>query len=455
MQITLKELCKAVGAEGLLCLLIQNIDDAVFVVNVKTGHYVFASEKALEITGLTLEEIKTKTTAETTKDGAEDRLKQVAEMRIGESVDLGMVLYKNQKTNIRRLVSLVAVRISEEFAYGIINDITSALWSATFDAHPDAITIHDPYFEILEANKAASELLGLPMEEIVGKKCYQLFHGTIQSPEGCPSCKSLITRKPCYSEGEEPYLKKHLQVISIPHISKDPDKILGQIHIVRDISDKKRSERALKRSLEEKEILIREVQHRVKNNMNMIMAFLGLQGLNSRDEKVVSELEKAADRIRTMQHVYEMLCHSDSMSKIDLTGYLNTLATHLLDSMDTTGSIKLHLDAESVFITPKIAVPCGLIVNELVTNSLKYAFRGIAVSKKIIHITLRQDALDIIKITVSDNGKGFDSEKDLNNDSLGMQIVQNYVNQINGKLEINGYNGASFVITFDPAKIDQ
>ena len=141
----------------------------------------------------------------------------------------------------------------------------------------------------------------------------------------------------------------------------------------RDVTERKKAEKKLKKSLEEKEILLKEIHHRIKNNMQIISSLLGLQSLYVKDKNSISILKESQERVKSMAIVHEKLYGSKDFTKINFKEYTKEIALHLLNSFDAH-DINLKVEGEDLFLGLDTAIPCGLIINELITNSTKYAF---------------------------------------------------------------------------------
>ncbi|MDO9044311.1 MAG: PAS domain S-box protein [Methanobacteriaceae archaeon] len=212
-----------------------------------------------------------------------------------------------------------------------------------------------------------------------------------------------------------------------------------------DITDRKDKEEIIEASLVEKDMMLKEIHHRVKNNLQIISSLLNLQSGNVSDDKDLELFIESRDRVRSMAMIHEKLYQSENLSKINFKDYLMNLAQQLLMSYDLSGKVNLNFDCDDVFMGIETAVPCGLLVNELITNSMKHAFPN-ELSGNISIVLKEYDDYEII---ISDDGIGF--PKDINIDesnSLGLQIVSNLINQIDGTIEINNSHGTQFKIKF-------
>jgi two-component sensor histidine kinase len=223
----------------------------------------------------------------------------------------------------------------------------------------------------------------------------------------------------------------------------------------REIGDRVRAEEKLRTSLAEKEVLLKEIHHRVKNNLQVISSMLSLQALAMTDPIALNAFAESQDRIRSMALIHEKLYRSQDLAGIDFGGYLEDLAGYLIRSYQQgerpTG---LRIEADGVRLAVDQAVPCGLIVNELVSNSLKHAFpadleRGTDERREMVHIGLQLAGERRLRLTVGDNGVGFCEPVDFGRtDSLGLQIVNTLVKQLDGEITVTGSAGAEFTITF-------
>jgi PAS domain S-box-containing protein len=218
---------------------------------------------------------------------------------------------------------------------------------------------------------------------------------------------------------------------------------------------RKRTEAQIKASLKEKEVLLKEVHHRVKNNMQVISSLLNLQSRHIRDSAVLEMFKESQRRIRSMALIHERLYQSSDLSRIEFSQYLRNLATHLFHSCQVDSSrIQLRIEAEEVHLNINTAIPCGLIVNELVSNALKHAFpEG---RSGILGLDLHKVAGDGYLLRVKDDGVGFPETLDFRKtETLGMQIVSTLVDQIEGRLELEPGSGTGFTLEFNelPQKI--
>ncbi len=214
------------------------------------------------------------------------------------------------------------------------------------------------------------------------------------------------------------------------------------IVLVRDVSAQKQSEEARRNA-----VLLKEIHHRVKNNLQVISSLLALQAGASSDPKTRALLAESRDRVHSMALIHEKLYQTADERGISFAGYVRDLATHLRKSYaGNSETVVMGIDMEEVSLNIDLSVPCGLIINELLSNSLKYAFPD--GRKGTISVTLRRDSGTAV-LTISDDGVGMPKELDFRNPStLGLRIVNILVEQIKGTLVLNPVPGTSLTITF-------
>ncbi|MGH7773414.1 MAG: sensor histidine kinase, partial [Candidatus Binatia bacterium] len=222
--------------------------------------------------------------------------------------------------------------------------------------------------------------------------------------------------------------------------------------IIRDITARKRAEEQIKTSLKEKEVLLKEVHHRVKNNLQVISSMLNLQARHVKDQKALEMFRESQDRVRSVALIHEKLYQTKELSRIDFTEYIRNLGTNLVRTYGVNpDSIRLQIHTDGVYLSVDTAISCGLIINELVSNSLKYAFP--AGQDGEIHIKLRSDKDNQFSLIVGDNGIGLPKDLDFRNtESLGLQLVTTLTDQIGGTVELDRDHGTAFRIVFTESK---
>jgi PAS domain S-box-containing protein len=242
--------------------------------------------------------------------------------------------------------------------------------------------------------------------------------------------------------------KIYLEVFLNPIYDKD-NHVTEISGIAHNITEKNLNREKITQSLNEKEVLLKEVHHRVKNNMQVISSILNLQSSYVKDEYALGLLKESQNRIKTMAYIHESLYQNKTFTSINFSEYISTLTNNILQSYAAaTQKVRLVLEVQKVILNLDTSIPAGLIINELVTNSIKHAFTGANDGIILINLHTKNNALFL---EVSDNGKGFPKEVDFKNtNSLGLQLVNTLIEQLNGTVELteNKYKGTSFFINF-------
>ncbi len=321
-------------------------------------------------------------------------------------------------------------------------------YRALFESAADMIYMIDKNNKVVSANKAAVRLFGKGSKEIIGKSIFNLF------PEEIATCysknlkKVLKTGKPGFYEanmkvgGRESWISVNLSPV------RDPKgRIMAVMGVTRDITEQKKGERQIKASLKEKEVLLREIHHRVKNNMQIISSLLKLQSQYIKDKPYADIFKESQDRIKSMSLIHEMLYQSKHLSKINFKDYIRVLANYLVRSCwPSPGKLALKIESENVCLAIDNAIPCGLIIHELVSNSLKHAFSGSKEGE--IKIALHSINERDIELVVSDDGVGMPEDLDIRNTkSLGLHLVTILAeDQLQGEIKLDRNKGTEFQI---------
>ena len=229
---------------------------------------------------------------------------------------------------------------------------------------------------------------------------------------------------------------------------KQGNETIGIAIFSRDISEKIEAETELRTALKEKEILLKEVHHRVKNNLQVISSILNLQTSYVKDKETANILKECQNRIKTMAYIHESLYQTKDFLQINFSEYIINLVKNLFYSYDANQQkIKANFDVDTLFLNLDTSIPCGLIINELVSNAFKYAFAD--GSQGFITVKVKKIENNKIKMLVADNGKGIPHHIDFKKtESLGLQLVNILTEQINGTITLNQTNGTTFEIIF-------
>ncbi len=228
---------------------------------------------------------------------------------------------------------------------------------------------------------------------------------------------------------------------------------LEDIHqkLNREAIQQEKAEKRIQKQLTEKELLIKEIHHRVKNNLQLIISLLRLQAINVTDGKMLALLQDSRERIQTMALVHERLYRTKNLADIDFGEYIKNLIAELSNSYRMESrKIIFDVECESVLVQIDFAVPCGLILNELITNCMKHAFPENWEKDKILRIAFYRSDSKTVHLEIEDNGQGFNYKKNFNNiESLGLKLIQILVeDQLDGQMNVDYHEGTLFHIIF-------
>lgn len=322
-----------------------------------------------------------------------------------------------------------------------------------FENASDEIVYMDKHGNVTDINRKTEGMFGYKPEDLIGRNFTELGFIGLDMTEIAGLFKNGVIHKgPAPATLMELELrdrtgKKVFAEVSIKMIEKDGE-VESILAIVRDITERKQAEDRIKASLKEKEILLREIHHRVKNNLQVISSLLSLQSTCIRDSQLKEMIRESQDRIRSMALIHEKLYNSRNLADIDLEEYVEGLVHGLMRSYGAdSGVIDLKIEVGDVSLGVDTAIPCGLIINELVSNCLKHAFsdgrRGV--------ITVALHSVDgSTELMVRDNGVGMPETVDFRNtESLGLRLVTILAeDQLKGKIALEREGGTTFRITF-------
>jgi PAS domain S-box-containing protein len=314
----------------------------------------------------------------------------------------------------------------------------------------DLITRTDPNGVYQYVSPSARKIIGYEPENLLGKNVLDFVH-----PDDLDKFKiALIKSKESgYLDEPEYRYKKStgdyvwLETVGTPIFGHE-NKLKGFIRSSRDIDDRKYAEEQIKASLEEKEVLLKEIHHRVKNNMQIISSLLSLQSRNIKGGKELEIFKESQNRVKSMAMIHENLYRTPNLARINFKDYIQNLISGLFMSYGINqDTVKTEMDLNNILLDIDTAIPCGLILNELMSNSLKHAFpEG---KKGKINISLLEEG-NKLKMIVGDDGSGFPDEIDFRNtDSLGLKLINTLVNQLKGEIELEKSKGTKFIIKFE------
>ena len=314
-------------------------------------------------------------------------------------------------------------------------------WEGLVDQDPNLVMIHiDGKIQFI--NPAGAQMMGVAdPEEVVGKSAYNFFHESDYQKRRNANISqkrngtTLPTIRRVYGLDKN---ERFVQIESVPirYFGKQATQTVGL-----DITDHIKYENELKKSIEEKTILLQEVHHRVKNNLAVTSGLLYMQRVSTDNAEIASLLGESERRIKTMTLIHELLYSSSDLSSIPIDEYIENLVDLIQESLDPEENIRINTASDSFSINVTQAVPCALILNELISNSYKHAFKH--GDTGTIDITVTQKNDDVL-FTIRDNGKGIPDNilNDTDQSSLGLTIVKTLIRQLEGTFNIKNDEGA-------------
>ena len=441
--------------------------DCVFITS-RDGKWLDMNDAAVELFGYESKEELRKVRIYDLYVRPEERdihLKKIE--RIGYEKENPIDLKKKDGTIIHTLITSVPIRDErgEVRAYqGSIRDITKqknteealkeseAHYRALFDRSRDFVFIHDFEGNFIEANKAALDIFGYSKEEIRILNFRSLLADDKQNSEVERALKELAETGRQKELTEFKLKKKNGEIIwvetksSVIYRDGKPAAVQG---IGRDVTKRKKAEQQLERSLHEKEVLLQEIHHRVKNNMQIIISLLRLQSRDVQDRRDLELFRMSQERIYSMALIHEKLYRSKDFTRVNFAQYFESFIIHILHTYNVDSNrIRYNLDVREVRADINKAIPLGLIFNELVSNVFKHAFPDGRRGEVLIKLR-RHKKNKKITLTIRDNGVGMPDELDLENPkTLGLQLVKDLVEQINGDIRITKKAGTEIEIIF-------
>jgi PAS domain S-box-containing protein len=345
--------------------------------------------------------------------------------------------------NYKKLLAEIKERKQAEEAF----QRSEIQYQNTLDSIPDWIYVVDRDLRIIIINSSLKEwhlVSGLPVD-VIGKIIHDVY--PFVTSETTDELKYIFNKGVILVTGQKMSFNNrevYMETRKVP-IFKD-NEVIQVMTILRDLSKEKEVEELKQKNVEQKETMLREIHHRVKNNLAIVISLLNLQLRNNNDPELRRIIRDIEMRIRSMALIHEHLYRSENIDRIPLASYLQSLSA-IITGTFSGHRINLVTQLDPMDVSIEIALPLGLIANELLTNAFKYAFPHHQDGEIQIH--LRKEKEDTFILIIKDNGVGLpatfsmDSEK-----SLGMFIVRLLVEQIDGKIDISRQNGTTFMIRF-------
>ncbi|MFZ3384960.1 MAG: PAS domain S-box protein, partial [Candidatus Methanoperedens sp.] len=348
--------------------------------------------------------------------------------------------------------------------------ITSLYARNLIEASLDPLVTISLRGKIMDVNKATELVTGISRKELIGSDFSNYFTEPEKARNGYHEVfeKGFVRDYPLAIRHKSGKITDVLYNATV--YKNETGEVQGVFAAARDITQQKFAENELRRahdeleirvrertselmkSLSEKELLIKEVHHRVKNNLQIVSSMFELQSTYMKDKKAIMAFMEGRNRVATMALIHEKLYNSGDLSRIRFAGYIEELTSNIFASYGVNSEkIRLNINVGDVFFDINTAIPCGLIINELVSNSIKHAFTDR--SNGEINIELHPENNDKYLLTINDNGRGFPPDLDFkNSDTLGLKLVITLTNQLNGTIELDRTAGTKFTIMFSELK---
>jgi PAS domain S-box-containing protein len=291
---------------------------------------------------------------------------------------------------------------------------------------------------------AMPDIIGRHLREVAGEQQYQGIRDYVDTALAGTPITFDYSRT--YPDGRP----RFVEIAYIPHVGPE-GRVIGFFTLVQDLTERKVAEEQIKASLEEKVVLLKEIHHRVKNNLQGISSLLSLQAEQIGDPQIHAVLQDSQNRVRSMALIHEKLYQAKDQVRVNVAEYIQNLTSYLFRSYAAqTSGIQLKVKADNVYLGIDTAMPCGLIINELLSNALKHGFPNGRGGQVYVELRYAQDGF--CTLLVGDNGIGMPAELDQQRpSSLGLQLVHTLVNQLDGSMEVRRAGGVEFCIRFAEA----
>ena len=316
------------------------------------------------------------------------------------------------------------------------------------------VALFTPDGRIIQINKRFCDIIGYRESEILENTLQKITHPD-DLKEDIRMRERLLNREIPNYHLEKRYIKKDKSTVwvkkTVSLVSETSISPNYFIAVVEDITENKRAHIQIEKDLHEKEVLLQEVHHRVKNNLQVISSLLNLQSDHINNKEALATLKESQNRVRAMALVHEKLYQSHDFSHLDFSIYVGNLINSLFHSYHIEkDTVHLNMKLESFSLPVDRAVPCGLIINELVSNALKYAFPPNFQNERDINVSLQKDNHGQIQLDVEDTGIGFPENFNYREaDSLGLHLVVLLVEkQLEGTITLKPGKGTHFHILF-------
>ena len=429
--------------------------------DLETGEYIEVNQTFYDITGFSPEEVIGKPATEVVRldyQFREETLKKLTDH--GQIRNEEAVIYTKKGIPIHVLISAEVIKLqNKQYNYTTALDITKLKQteeslrklSRAVEQSPTSVVITDLAGKIEYVNPSFEKLTGYTQEEALGENPRVLKSGA-HADEFYKELWDKITGGQVW-RGILQNRKKngdfYWESTIIAPVKNNMGDVINFVAVKEDITERKRTEEQIKRNLKEKETLLQEIHHRVKNNLAIVSSLLGLQANSVKTKESKDALIESQNRIQSIAAIHETLYQSENLSHINLNTYLSTIAKEISESYMTDKQVKVTVETGDILIGIKKASPLGLIVNELITNSFKHAFTEI--QNPIINISLHKSTGDQMEMVYLDNGIGMRKDFDWQNaETMGLKLIKILgEGQLDGSIEMKRDQGTCFIFRFN------
>ncbi len=453
--------------------MVQEGSDLIAILD-EQANYKYIAPTVKKVLGFEPEEFLDKNALEYIHEDDKGRIiKLLDELPIEELIEIEPYRYRDFEGNWRWLETIVTNMTDNPAVSGYVansRDITQRkkeearlklLESAITNTQESVVILESeptnlPGRKIIYANQAFTEMTGYSRDEVKGQTLHflngpktdrnELKRMRVALEEGKPVNAEFLNYK---KSGEEFWVN-----ISMVPVSDNTGSFTHWISIGREVTHRRKQEEEIKKSLREKEILLAEIHHRVKNNLAVVSAMLQLQAAKMEGQDHINHLMDSVGRIKTIANIHEQLYQSNNFSMIDVANNIDVLVDKISQTFDPDSVIKVDYDLSPVYLNVNQAVPFSLIINEVITNSMKHAFDKKSDGKIEMNLAITGER---VIMTIRDNGIGIpDMEKLQEGNSLGIQIISVLTQQLRAEYsyqKISNGNGTLFSIAFDKMNI--